>query len=415
MSSPNIAAPARIRRLELPEHSPLAGMSLRAGERQLEANAARLGPLVDLTYADTVRFPPPGWAIESFTAAATRGGLTYTPYRGDAGVRARVAGNVARFLGMPVAAEGELILTPGSQAALYVALASLVERGDKVALVDPDYLTSHRMLRYFGAEVVSIPLWWENAESATLDLDALESAFRSGVRLFLFSNPNNPTGTVHGPDTVARIAALALQHGAFVVADELYSRLVYDGRPFCHIASLDGMKERTVTLLGPSKTESMSGYRLGAAVAPAPILQRMEDVQSVAALRAPAYAQHTLVHWLADDRELVAERIGQYQALRDTAVRRFQRSEVLRVVPSGGTSYLFPKVVGVAASDQEIALRLQNDAGVIINPGYQSGARGTGHFRICFAQEEQLFARKLDDIVGVLERMHAESRLARRA
>src|SRR3546814_4837920 len=130
------------------------------------------------------------------------------------------------------------------------------------------------------------------------------------------------------------------------------------------------MRERTVTLLGPSKTESRSGYRLGVAVCPATVIDRMEDIQSVAALRAPAYAQRTLVHWLADDLDLVAERVKQYQALRDMVVRRFNQTEFLRTAVSGGTSYIFHRVVGIDVSDQEIAMRLQLDAGVIINTAY---------------------------------------------
>ena len=235
----------------------------------------------------------------------------------------------------------------------------------------------------------------------------MEAAFRQRPKVFLFSNPNNPTGTVHDEETLRLIAELAIRYDVIVIADELYSRLVYDGRPYTHLATIDGMRERTVSLLGPSKTESMSGYRLGVAVAQAAIVDRMEDVQSIAALRAPAYAQHTLRHWIRDDHELVAERVRDYQALRDMAVKAFNSTNFIRATPSGGTSYLFPRLIGIDASDQEVALRLQDEAGVIINPGYQSGERGTGHFRICFAQDERVFANALDRIVSVLSSLRS--------
>lgn len=399
MTETSFAMAQRTTRLDLPERADLIGTSLRQAERDLEANAARLADLVDLTYADTTRFPAPDWAIAAFTAAATRGGLSYTAYRGDGTVRRVVSANISQFLGIDVDPDANLILTPGTQAALFAVLSALVENGDKVAMMDPDYLTNERLLRYLNADVARVPLLWENGEEITIDLDALEAAFKAGTRVFLFSNPNNPTGTVHGPETVQKVATLALRYNVFVVADELYSRLIYDGRPYQHFAAIDGMRERTVTLLGPSKTESMSGYRLGVAVGPATVIDRMEDIQSVAALRAPAYAQRTLVHWLADDLDLVAERVKQYQALRDMVVRRFNQTEFLRTAVSGGTSYIFPRVVGIDVSDQEIALRLQRDAGVIINPGYQSGPRGISHFRVCFAQDETVLARVLDRIV----------------
>jgi aspartate/methionine/tyrosine aminotransferase len=397
-----VAAPDRIRRLDLPERETSLGMSLRAAERELERNAGRHSQLLDLTYADTKRFPAPSWAIEAFSEAATSGGQTYTAYRGDPQVRTAVAENVGGFMGMPVDPDKDLMLTPGTQAALYTALAAILEAGDKAVIADPDYLTNERLIRYFGAETIKVPLRWEEGERHTFDPDELEAAFRQKPKVFLFSNPNNPTGTVHDEATLRHIADLAIRYDVLVIADELYSRLVYDGRPYTHLATMEGMRERTISLLGPSKTESMSGYRLGVAVAPSAVVDRMEDVQSVAALRAPAYAQRTLRHWIRDDQELVAERVREYQALRDMAVEAFNSTNFIRAVSSGGTSYIYPRLVGIEASDQEVALRLQDKAGVIINPGYQSGERGRGHFRVCFAQDEKVFANALDRIVSTL-------------
>src|SRR5207249_2954808 len=135
------------------------------------------------------------------------------------------------------------------------------------------------------------------------------AAFRGGAKTMLFSNPNNPTGAVLTAANVRAIARLAVRHDVMVIVDELYSRLVYDGRPFAHLIAEDGMRGRCITLVGPSKTESMSGYRVGAAVAPKEIVDRMEDLQGVSALRAPAYAQHVLTRWLSDDHDFVAGRI----------------------------------------------------------------------------------------------------------
>ncbi|MCQ9617687.1 aminotransferase class I/II-fold pyridoxal phosphate-dependent enzyme [Paenalcaligenes niemegkensis] len=399
----------RIHRLELPEHQEKLGKSLRAAERELEQNTWKHTSLIDLTYADTRRFPAPDWAIKVFTEATQGGGsYTYTSYRGDRAVRETLHPHLSRFLGLEFDPGTELMLTPGTQGALYTALASLVQPGDKVAVMDPDYLTNHRMMRYFGAEVTTIPLLWRNKETISVDIDKLEETFQKGAKVFLFSNPNNPTGIIHGPETVKAIAQLAQKYNVFIIADELYSRLIYDNRPFLHIATLEGMKERTLTVLGPSKTESMSGYRLGVAVGPAFLIDRMEDVQSVAALRAPAYAQHLLKHWLSDDEALISARIQEYQALRDTGVDRLRQSGLVDVITPGGTSYMYPRITAFEASDQEVALRLQNDAGVIVNPGYQSGLGGTGHFRICFAQDEKVWDQALTGIIDTLKVMQKE-------
>jgi aspartate/methionine/tyrosine aminotransferase len=363
--------------------------------------------MLDLTYADTKRFPAPPWAIASFTEAATEGGKSYTAYKGDGSVRDIVATSVSAFMKVQIDPARDIILTPGTQAALYTALSAIVEAKDKVVIADPDYLTNERLMSYFGAEIIKLPLRWEDGESRYFDFDELEDAFRKRPKVFVFSNPNNPTGIVHGESTLLHIAQLAIKYDVLVIADELYSRLVYDGRSYTHLASLDGMKDRTITLMGPSKTESMSGYRLGVATAPATIIDRMEDVQSVAALRAPAYAQRTLVHWLKDDMDFVARRVKEYQHLRDITARAFNSTNFIRAVPSHGTSYIFPRLIGVEASDQEVALHLQREAGVIINPGYQSGERGADHFRVCFAQDEKIMSNALDRIIESLAELRS--------
>ncbi|WP_157121134.1 aminotransferase class I/II-fold pyridoxal phosphate-dependent enzyme [Nocardia miyunensis] len=398
--------PEAITRLSMPELSGTLGMSLRDAERELETAPGR-GPLLDATYADTHRFPAPEWALPAFTAAASGGGMTYTPYRGDRPVRETVAHNVSTVLGVPATGTADVILTPGTQGALFVALAAVLSPGDLVLLPDPDYLSTERMLRYFGARVRRIPMIWPDESETgrgarpTLDLDELERAAAEQPRLMVFSHPNNPTGAIYGEETIAAIAAAAERHDFTVIADELYCRLVYEGEPFHHLAALDGMAERTVTLLGPSKTESLSGYRLGVAVGPKPLVDAMEDVQSVTALRAPAYAQHLLSHWIAEDGDFLEQRLIEYQALRDATVKKINASSVLRVNASYGTAYVFPKVL-IGASDQAIALALKEQAGVVVNPGYQFGGAGSGRLRLCFAQDESAWDAALDRIIDVI-------------
>lgn len=380
------------------------GRTLRAAERQLETlEPEHAPPHFDLTYADTHRFPPPDWALPAFTEAAAGKGMTYTPYRGDRGVRQQVAHNLTTFLKTPINPDTELILTPGTQAGLFGALSSLVDPGDLVAIFDPDYMTTERTLRYLGAWVQHVPITWQDG-TGQVDLAALEAIAREKPKLLVFSHPNNPTGAVFDRATIERIADIAGRHNLMVLVDELYCRLLFDGRPFTHLATLDGMRERCITLLGPSKTESMSGYRVGVAVASPDIIDRMEDVLSVAALRAPAYAQHTLTRWLADDGPYVATRVGDYQRLRDKATSLLAESKHLAPYKPNGTAYMFPAVAGLTASDQAIALELRR-SGVTINPGYQFGPGGARHFRICFAQDEANLREALGRIGQALARV----------
>ena len=392
--------PASMARLDMPELGDVLGMSLRQAERQLDEAPAR-EPVLNATHADTRRFPPPDWALPTFAEAASGAGKTYTPYRGDDGVRTKVADHVERVLGVPSAGESDIIVTPGTQGALFVALASVLSPGDTVVLPDPEYLATERMLRYFGATVRRVPIVTPDSGRPTLDWDAFDAACAEGPRLMVFSHPNNPSGAIYDLETVARIARAAQERDMVVIADQLYCRLVYGAERYDNIAALPGMAERTVTLLGPSKTESLSGYRLGVAAGPRSLIDRMEDVQSCTALRAPAYAQHLLAHWLVDDDSFLANRVKEYQALLDTTVTVLNDSGVLRVRPAWGTAYVFPEVL-VDVGDQELALRLKQDAGLIVNPGYQFGLAGLGHLRLCFAQDEAIWDAALGRLVDVV-------------
>lgn len=392
-------APARIDHLSMLGWQPILGRSLRAAERELE-RARFDGPLLDLTYADTHRFPPPPWALDEFVRAASGAGMTYTPYAGDAGVRRAVAANLGATLGIEAETDN-VLLTPGTQAGLFTALSALVEQGDEVLLADPEYLATERMLHYFDARVTHVPLLRDGTGVATLDLQELEQAMRRRPALLVFSNPNNPTGAVHSRDSIRSIAEMSSVHDVPVLVDQLYCRLLYDDTAFHHLASFGDMHERTVTLLGPSKTESLSGYRIGVAVGPVRLVERMEDVLSVSALRAPAYAQHILARWLVDDHGYVAERIRDYNKLRDMALERFAATELIEVEPARGTAYLFARCVA-PIPDQTLALALKTQAGLVVNPGYQFGPRGLGHFRVCFAQDEAAWRSALDRIVSTV-------------
>ncbi|WP_315762468.1 MULTISPECIES: aminotransferase class I/II-fold pyridoxal phosphate-dependent enzyme [unclassified Bradyrhizobium] len=397
------AIPVRLQRLELPERAPIAGQSARGADVALLAKAPP--NYLDTTHFDTVRFPPPPWAAEAFARAAKDGSLAYTGYRGNPDVLKVLAESVGRFLGVPLDPVQNLILTPGTQAGLFGALASLVEEGDRVVLLDPDYLFSSRILRFFGADIGYVPLVF-GADGPTPDLEVLETEFnRKKARYMVFSHPNNPTGAVFSPEVISNIARLANKYGITVLVDELYSRLLHDGRRFPHLAAQEGMFERTVTLLGPSKTESLSGYRLGVVVAPANITARIENVLSIMALRAPAYAQHVLVPWLRDDHDWLAGLLKQFTELRTLTVQKLRQLSWLKVEPQAGTAYVWPDVSALGEPGPIVAEALLVKAGVLVSPGYQFGPTAGGHVRVCYARDEQQWAGALDRMIEVLDKL----------
>lgn len=396
-----VATPDRILHLRLPEWTDGIGSSARQADLDLLATAPP--GYLDTTHFDTQRFPPPDWAVQAFSAAAGQGTLAYTGYRGNETVLDALAASVGKFLGVPLDPARHILLTPGTQAGLFTALSALVGTGGRVALLDPDYLFTARIIRFLGGDVASVPVI-TYGDSSSPDLDALEAEFAEhGTRLFVFSHPNNPTGAVFSAETMASIAALAVKYQVTVLVDELYSRLIHEGPAFVHLAALPGMADRAVTLLGPSKTESLSGYRLGVVVAPPELARRIEDVLSITSLRAPAYAQHVLVPWLRDDGDWLAERLAAFKGLREQTLSTLLRLPWLKVRRERGTAYAWVDVSALQLPGPAVSGALLRDAQVLVSPGYQFGPASGGYFRLCYARDEVEWDGALDRIVAVLD------------
>lgn len=391
---------ARLRRTHLPERAPLIGMSVREADLSLRLDGAGHG-LLDTTHFDTVRFPPPPWALPTFAAAAADGAQAYSAYRGHDEVRRICAESISSLLGIDVDPSRNLAMTTGTQGGLFAVLSALVDEGDVVVLADPEYLFVERMLRFLGAEVVRLPII-DTERGPELDLDQLETLSGNDIRLLLTSNPNNPTGAVFNADMIARLGRIALRNDFYVVIDELYCRLVFDDAPFHHLAAEPGMADRTVTMLGGSKTESLSGYRVGVVVGPAGVIDAVEQVLAMLCLRAPAYAQHVMTKWLREDVDFVAERILEIQALQRLTVEHLLTVPGLTVTPGDGTAYLWPDVSELGLTDVQVARVLQDEAKVVVSPGYQFGPSGLGHFRICYAREEVSWERALQAMTSAL-------------
>ena len=226
-----------------------------------------LGARVDFSHGDVdAHMPTPG-SFDVFKEGFEEGGSqAYTPYRGRKKILDHVAASLSGFTGASIDPEENLILTPGTQGALFLAMGANIMPGDKVAIVEPDYFANRKMVEFFGGQMVPVVLEYENEGGrAGISLESLEEAFKDGVKLFLFSNPNNPVGCVYSYEEITGIAALAKKYGVTLIVDELYSRQVYPGIPYTHLCAQKEIPENLITILGPSKTESLSGFRLGAA------------------------------------------------------------------------------------------------------------------------------------------------------
>ena len=368
------------------------------------------GVPVDFSHGDVDAHEPTPGSFAAFSAGVSLGGAqAYTEYRGDFGIRGLVGERLAAFTGAPVDAEDGLIITPGTQGALFLAVAATVSRGDKVAIVQPDYFANRKLVEFFEGEIVPVALHYADGpdDEAGIDLGQLEEAFRAGAGTFLFSNPNNPAGVVYSAGEIADIAALATRYGATVIVDQLYSRLRYWGVSYTHLRAGDVDAENVVTIMGPSKTESLSGYRLGVAFGSRAVIARMEKLQAIVSLRAAGYSQAVLRTWFDEPEGWMDDRISQHQAIRDDLLAVLRGIDgVFARTPQAG-SYLFPRLpkLGVAHADFVKILRLQ--AGITVTPGTEFSPHAGNSFRLNFSQDHKAAIGAMQRLASLVERYRA--------
>ena len=366
------------------------------------------GTPVDFSHGDVNAFTPTPGAREEFEAGLDEGGSqAYTEYRGKRAIRDLVAGRLAAFTGAPVSPDG-VIVTPGTQGALFLAIASTVAAGDRVAIVQPDYFANRKLVQFFDGEMTPVRLDYLGASGrAGLDLDQLESAFRKGARVFVFSNPNNPTGVVYSDDEIRSIARLAEAHGVTVVADELYSRLLYTGTKYTHLRAVEIDPDRVVTIIGPSKTESLSGYRLGVAFGSPRIVERMERLQAIVSLRAAGYSQAVLRTWFAEPKGWLEERVALHQAIRDALIERLRKVAGVQVRTPEGGSYLFVRLPTLRVETQSFVRILREQASVTVTPGAEFGPHTLDCVRLNFSQDHDAAVQAIERMITMIERYRA--------
>ncbi|MGI6245902.1 MAG: pyridoxal phosphate-dependent aminotransferase [Pseudochelatococcus sp.] len=368
------------------------------------------GRAVDFSHGDLNAHEPTPGSFEFFSAGVALGGQqAYTEYRGDIGIREQVAAHLAAFTGAPVDARDGLIITPGTQGALFLAMAATVSRGVKVAIVQPDYFANRKLVEFFEGEMVPVPLAYVSADEshAGVDLARLEEAFRSGAKVFLFSNPNNPAGVIYSATEIARISALAGEYGVTVVADQLYSRLLYTGASYTHLRAQMRDASHVVTIMGPSKTESLSGYRLGVAFGAPEIIARMEKVQAIVSLRAAGYSQAVLRCWFREPTGWLEDRIRRHQAIRDDLLRVLRGIDGAFVRTPQAGSYLFPRLPALRMSGTDFVKALRIQAGVVVTPGIEFSPHAGNSVRLNFSQDHSAALAAVERLAALVERYRA--------
>ena len=359
---------------------------------------------VDFSHGDVNAFEPTPGALEAWKDGFAQGGeQAYTEYRGDAEIRRGLAERLENFTGAAISSDNELIITPGTQGALFLALGATVANGTKVAVVEPDYFANRKLVRFFGGEIMPIPLNYQGSPCENgINLEVLESAFKNGTEVFVFSTPNNPTGHVYSSNTIHAIAALAQKYKVTLIVDQLYSRMLYSGETYVHLRSCEVKPDNLITIMGPSKTESLSGFRLGVAFGTAALIDRMERLQAIVSLRAAGYNQAALNTWFSEPKGWMSKRVAAHEAIRDELLCIFRTANMPTATPQAG-SYLFPQLPKLDVDLTTFTRLLRVQAGVTVTPGPEFAPQFTNSIRLNFSQDHSAAIAAAHRIVKMVD------------
>jgi aspartate/methionine/tyrosine aminotransferase len=330
-------------------------------------------------------FPTAAHVVEA-GVSALRDGLTgYCPSAGIPELREVAAEHLARSRGLPITPDRVLVGT-GAKPFLFFTVLAVCEPGDEVVYPDPGFPIYESAIRWAGGTPVPLPLREERGFSfAPEDLAA---RLGDRTRLVILNSPQNPTGGMTPAADLAQAAELILRTPAWVLSDEVYARIVYDGTA-ASIAGEPGMLERTVLLDGASKTYAMTGWRCGYAAVPAALVDPLTRFFVNSTSCVPQFVQHAAVAALTGPQDSVAAMVAEFRDRRDLVVRGLEALPGISCRPPAGAFYAFPNVGGVPMPAEELATRLLEEAGVALLPGTAFGGAGADHLRLSYAASRE--------------------------
>lgn len=344
-------------------------------------------------------FSPPAHAVLAGMQAIANGKTRYTPPGGIPELRAAIAEDSGKRRGLKFS-PSQVVVSPGLKPNLFFAMLALLESGDEVIYPDPGYPSYGAMPGLAGGIGVPVPVLEERDFS--FDLDAFDRLITPHTRVILINSPANPTGGVITKEDLEHIAHVAIANDCYVLSDEIYCRLAYDDLEVPSIASLPGMSERTVICDGFSKTYAMTGWRLGYAILPPALAERVE-VQLMHVIGCAAQAtQLAALAALTGPQQEVDAHVADYQHRRDLIVAGLNQIPGLTCRKPQGAFYVFPNIRPFGLTSSEMADFLLEKAGVAVLAGNGFGANGEGYIRLSYCTSEANIRKGMERIAAAL-------------
>lgn len=327
-------------------------------------------------------FTSPSTIRRAGAASIDAGHTGYTSNAGLYELREAIAAYIERLYGVSYDPNTEILITVGVSEANYLAMTAMIDVGDEVIIPEPAFVSYAPEVVFADGYPVFVPT---SAEKGwLLTADDIETRITPATKAILLGYPNNPTGAVISPESMADIARLAEKYDLAVISDEVYDRLVYDDAKHVQFASFPNMRDRTVVMSGFSKSHAMTGWRLGYAVGPREIIQAMSKVHQYTIMSAPTVSQYAALQGLLDGDEDVHRMRNEYNRRRRLLVEGLNYIGLECVEPKGAF-YAFPSIKSTGLDEHTFAERLIREERVAVVPGSAFGPSGAGYVRMCYA------------------------------
>jgi aspartate aminotransferase len=345
-------------------------------------------------------FDTPENVIASGVQAMQSGWTHYVPPAGLPALREAAAEYISKTRGVQVAPE-EVVIVPGAKPILFFTIMALIEEGDEVIYPNPGFPIYESMADFLGAKAVPVHL--RDDRDFRMDIDELAHRITDRTRLIIINSPHNPTGGVMEESDVRDLAAAIGDRDIMVLSDEIYSRLLFEGKHFS-LFSIPEFRDRTVLLDGFSKTYAMTGWRLGYGVMRPDLASQVARLMTNSNSCTAAFTQVAGVEALRGDQSSVGRMLEEFRRRREVMVDGLNAIKGFRCHKPKGAFYVFPNITGTGWSSKKLADALLEDAGVACLAGTAFGAFGEGHIRFSIANSIENIHKALDRVRGWAEK-----------
>jgi aspartate aminotransferase len=348
-------------------------------------------------------FHPAAPVVDAACQALRAGRDRYVSTRGIPALREAIAEYLKRTRRLEVAPD-EVLVAPGCKMALSLGMMALIEPGDEVLYPDPGFPIYPSFTRGLGAKAVPFGLQERNGFQP--DLEEIAGKITPRTTALIFNSPNNPTGTVFSAEALRKIAELAEKHDLWILSDEIYARILFSGE-YESIWALPGMAERTVIIDGFSKSFAMTGWRLGYAVAPKPVVEAMDLLVLNTFTCAAEFTQVAAIEALLDSTQAVEAMVAEYRKRRDLFVAELNGIPGFRCQAPGGAFYAWVNIEETGLAAEDVAKLLLEEAGVAGIAGAAFGPGGKNYLRFSLVSARHLLEEALRRMMQVSSRWRA--------